>query len=167
MDAHALPSLIAAALAGGLAVAVAARRRRRQRVAGHRRTGRRGTARGLRVLEAAGYRIVAEEVVREGVVRVDGREERFLVRADALVERRGLWYVAELKGSPLVASALHRATRRQLLEYAVAFGVAGVLLVDAARGRVHVVGFDDLPERPRRGRARWRASMDRAVRGRS
>ena len=65
MDLHALLPLAAAALGGGLAVLLAARRGRRQRVAGHRRTGRRGTSRGLRVLEAAGYRIVAEEVVRE------------------------------------------------------------------------------------------------------
>ncbi|MEZ6008097.1 MAG: hypothetical protein R3F05_10035 [Planctomycetota bacterium] len=167
MDLHALLPLAAAALGGGLAVLLAARRGRRQRVAGHRRTGRRGTSRGLRVLEAAGYRIVAEEVVREGIVHVDGREERFAVRADAIAERRGCWYVAELKGTPHVASALHRATRRQLLEYAVTFGVAGVLLVDAARGRVHIVGFEGLATPRRRGRNRAKRKADRLARDRT
>lgn len=167
MELHALLPLAASALGGGLAVFAAARRSRRRRVAGHRRTGRQGTSRGLRVLEAAGYRIVAEEVVREGIVRVDGREERFLVRADAIVERRGRWYVAELKGTSRAASALHRATRRQLLEYAVAFGVAGVLLVDAARGRVHVVGFDDLAAPGRRAPSGVKSKADRLARDRT
>jgi hypothetical protein len=41
------------------------------------------------------------------------------------------------------------ATRRQLLEYRCAFGVDGVLLVDAEARRVHVIDFA-LPAAPTR-----------------
>jgi hypothetical protein len=49
------------------------------------------------------------------------------------------------------------ATRRQLLEYRVAFDVDGALLVDADRGRVSTVTFPRLEERVSPGAppSRW------------
>ncbi|MCZ7678051.1 MAG: hypothetical protein M5U28_04430 [Sandaracinaceae bacterium] len=70
------------------------------------------------------------------------------MRADLLVERGGLAWIAEVKTGAEAPSITTRATRRQLLEYAHAFDVAGVLLVDPERGRVHRV---TLPG-PRRAR---------------
>jgi hypothetical protein len=139
-----LAVLVAALLLGGLLGRAWSRRRIRRRLGHHRQLGSHGAARGLELLTRVGYRVVATEVTREGAVHVDGRAERFVVRADALVERGGRHFVAEFKGASVSASVLHRSTRRQLLEYALVFGVAGVLLVDAASGRVRVVGFEAL-----------------------
>ena len=110
-----------------------------RRVARSRRLGRVGESRGRRLLERAGYRILDEQVSARGELKIDGRVERFLVRADALVERRRRRYVAEYKGGLDVARITHRATRRQLLEYAHVFDVHGVLLVDVPGGTVHHV----------------------------
>jgi len=113
----------------------------RYRVGRTRRTGSKGEARALRLLAAGGWRILEREVTSEGVVRVDGEERTYTVRADALVRRRRRTCVAEFKGGGGSATIAHRATRRQLLEYAVLFDVDGVLLVDADAGRIHEVEF--------------------------
>ena len=74
-------------------------------------------------------------------VWVDGQERAYTVRCDAIVSKAGRRYVAEMKGGAEAARIENRATRRQLLEYAIVFGVDGVLLVDAAGGRIHEVAF--------------------------
>ena len=63
------------------------------------------------------------------------------MRADFVVVRRGRRYVAEVKTGQAAPDIAAPATRRQLLEYRCAFGVDGVLLVDAEAGRVHAVDF--------------------------
>ena len=52
--------------------------------------------------------------------------------------------VAEFKGGAGSSSVTNRATRRQVLEYAVLFDVDGVLLVDADTGTIHEVEFPTL-----------------------
>ncbi|MDJ0975776.1 MAG: hypothetical protein QNJ98_15045 [Planctomycetota bacterium] len=118
-----------------------ARVRVERRTAGHRRLGRRGVARALKRLRRAGYRVLAEEVVQDGAVEVDGVVRYFRIRCDALVEKGGRTYVAELKGGAEAARIENRATRRQLLEYAWVFDAEAVLLVDADRGAIHRVAF--------------------------
>ena len=113
----------------------------RYRVGRTRRTGSKGEARALRLLAAGGWKILEREVTAQGIVRVDGEDREYSVRADALVSRRRRVCVAEFKGGQGSATIAHRATRRQLLEYAVLFEVDGVLLVDADAGRIHVVEF--------------------------
>jgi len=117
----------------------------RRRIARTRRLGRRGARRAFALLEAAGYRVLGTEVVGEGRLEVNGREEAFRVRADALARRHGRVFVVEGKGGPEAGEVTNRATRRQLLEYAFVFGAEGVLLVDADRGLVRVVRFPGLP----------------------
>lgn len=77
-------------------------------------------------------------------VVVDGKSETFQVRGDLLVRRRRRLYLAEIKGGAEVSSVAHRGTRRQLLEYACAFEVDGVLLVDMHRSEVRAVTFPQL-----------------------
>jgi len=131
-------------LLGVLLGAAAVRWRSRRRISRHRRQGREGEARALRLLKRAGYRVLDTEVAAVGQVRVDGDPVEYRVRADAIVSRRFRRYVAEFKGGPESAAVTNRATRRQLLEYALLFDVAGVLLVDALRGRIHRVEFPRL-----------------------
>ena len=92
------------------------------------------------MLRRRGYRLLAREVTATARVRVDGTVEEYVVRADALVRRRWRRYVVEIKNGAC-ATVAHRGTRRQLLEYACTFRCSGVLLVDAAHGRVRRVEF--------------------------
>jgi Holliday junction resolvase-like predicted endonuclease len=130
--------LVAAGFWGGIR---AARGVLRRRVRTSRAAGQTGEARALGLLERAGYRVVARQVEARGYVEVDGVRHEFALRADALARRWFRRYVVEVKGGEASASWQHRATRRQLLEYARCFGTYGVLLVDAVHGRVHRVRF--------------------------
>lgn len=118
-----------------------ARRRVERRTATSRRLGRDGEARAIRLLERGGYTVVASEQTARGIVRIDGVDQEYLVRCDALVERRGRRFVAEFKGGPEAARIETRATRRQLLEYAWVFDVDALLLVAADRGTIQLVEF--------------------------
>jgi len=113
----------------------------RRRIARHRKLGRRGESRAIKLLKRAGYVIESEQTSSHLEVEIDGEVETWLVRADFIVSRRGRRYVAETKGGEASASIGTAATRRQLLEYTLAFDTDGVLLVDAARGDVHEVSF--------------------------
>ncbi len=97
------------------------------------------------VLSAHGYRVIEHQPTARWVLRVDGRPVEVTSRADRLVRRRGRTWVAEIKSGPRVSDPALPATRRQLIEYALAFGVDGVLLVDMERGRVVEV---DVPPPP-------------------
>jgi len=77
-------------------------------------------------------------------VHADGEPMEVSLRADLLVTRNGRRYVAEVKTGRAAPRLDCAATRRQLLEYRIAFGVDGVLLVDAESDRVIVVELGSL-----------------------
>ena len=106
-----------------------------------RRLGRRGEAQARSLLAAAGYTIRDDQCSRRYSVRIDGKDRLVDLRADFVVERRGETFVAEVKGGTVVNDPLHTPTRRQLLEYEVAFEVDGVLLVDAPNRKILRVEF--------------------------
>ncbi|MBX3190817.1 MAG: hypothetical protein KF819_27715 [Labilithrix sp.] len=83
-------------------------------------------------IEAAQARITYE-------LALDGSPVTIPLRADYIVSRKGMRFVAEVKTGRLAPRIETAATRRQLFEYHHAFGVDGVLLVDADARRVHVV----------------------------
>ena len=94
-----------------------------------------------KLLEAAGYAIVERQARVTWAPLVDGAPVMMELRADYLVEARGELLVAEVKTGDEAPSVTTAATRRQLLEYHVAFGADGVLLVCPERGQVHRVVF--------------------------
>ncbi|MBV1861035.1 MAG: hypothetical protein KUG77_21640, partial [Nannocystaceae bacterium] len=65
--------------------------RRGRRVA---RRGLRGEVYGLRVLQDGGYEIVGTQVRAESVVEVDGEDQTYELRIDAIVARDGRRFVA-------------------------------------------------------------------------
>jgi len=105
-----------------------------------RRSGRRGEERAIALLRRKGYRLLAREVCATVRVRVDGETEEYTVRADALVRRFWRRYVVEIK-TGASATLAHRATRRQVFEYAAAFRCSGVLLVNADERKIRRVEF--------------------------
>ncbi len=106
-------------------------RRRRRAAAGEREAEA--------ILRAEGFRVEARQPTASLAYGIDGEDVVVDVRADLLVRRGGARYVAEVKTGAYATDPANRATRRQILEYAHAFGVDAVLLVDADRGRVWVV----------------------------
>jgi hypothetical protein len=93
------------------------------------------------MLAAAGYRIVERQATTVWYPRIDGEPLETEVRADYVVEVDGELLVAEVKTGAAAPSVGNAATRRQLLEYLVAFGADGVLLVCPERGVIHRVEF--------------------------
>jgi hypothetical protein len=92
----------------------------------------------------AGYQILGRQVEGGWTVHADGEPLDVDLRADLIVSRKGRRYVAEVKTGRVAPSLDCAATRRQLLEYRVAFGVDGVLLVDAEEKRVIKVELGSL-----------------------
>jgi hypothetical protein len=121
------------------------RLRFRWRLAARMDVARRGDARAYALLEEAGYRVVGSQVSTRYVVVVGeppaAREHEVLLRADYVVERGGEVFVAEVKTGASAPRIETSATRRQLLEYRIAFDVDGVLLVDADRRAISAVRF--------------------------
>lgn len=96
------------------------------------------------LLQRAGYRIVARQATARWAPLLDGEPYETEVRADYLVEADGERLVAEVKTGDEAPRLATAATRRQLLEYLVAFDADGVLLVcpeHGSRGVIHRVEF--------------------------
>jgi hypothetical protein len=111
------------------------------------------------MLKRAGFRIVARQARTWWAPLVDGEPHETELRADYLVESDGELLVAEVKTGDEAPRLTTAATRRQLLEYLVAFGVDGVLLVCPERGTIHRVEFPigavgDATERSERAQGR-------------
>ena len=142
------PELLAAALALALLAAIvqSARLAFARWLPGHRlrvarAQGADGERRAEPLLRASGYTVVARQAPASYDVAVDGVWRAVELRADFLVEHGGRRFVAEVKTGRFAPRVDTSATRRQLLEYRVAFDVAGVLLVDVDAGVVHAVEF--------------------------
>lgn len=101
----------------------------------------RGERQAERLLDRLGYAICARQAATTWTITCDGEAHEVPLRADLIVERAGKRYVAEVKTGRVAPKLATAATRRQLLEYRVAYAVDGVLLVDAEAGRIMHVDF--------------------------
>lgn len=95
------------------------------------------------LLERAGFVIEARQLVGTWPMIVSGEPVEASLRADLLVRRRRRRYIAEVKSGPVASRPTDPSTRRQLLEYRLAFDVDGVLLVDMHRRLILTVEFPD------------------------
>ncbi len=100
-----------------------------------------GEARAEHLLARAGFTVVDRQVAHVWQVDIDDDLHEAALRCDFVVARDGERWVAEVKTGALAPSLATAATRRQLLEYQVAYAAAGVALVDATAGTVHEVRF--------------------------
>jgi hypothetical protein len=132
-----LPWLAFGALAAAWLVRVGWRRADRHARVRRARRAFAGEADAVRLLERAGARILDRQVRRTVTYTVDGAPRSFELRADLLVRDRGRRAVAEVKTGRHGAGVDRPGTRRQLLEYGLAFGVRRVLLVLPETGEIH------------------------------
>lgn len=98
-------------------------------------------AKAPRLLERLGYEVLGAQIEGGYELLVDGQPVHVPLRADYLVQRTGLTFVAEVKSGNLAPKLTTASTRRQLLEYLIAFRVDGVLLVDSEAKRVQSVVY--------------------------
>jgi hypothetical protein len=113
-------------------------RARRQRIA------RVGEEEAERLLEKHGFVVMERQVTGWWTMWVDGVERQVSCRADLLVRPRNdrsRRLVAEVKTGVRATDPTFPQTRRQLLEYSLAFEVDGVLLLDMERYEVHEIEF--------------------------
>jgi Holliday junction resolvase-like predicted endonuclease len=123
-----------------------------------RERGAAGEARAESLLTALGYTVVGRQVTARYGLGVDGEAIDVTLRADYVVERDDRRFVAEVKTGRAAPRLDTPATRRQLLEYRIAFDVTGVLLVDAEADAVRTVTFPLPAERgDATGRLAWLA----------
>jgi hypothetical protein len=111
--------------------------------------GKRGERRAERMLRRRGYRIISRQTASTYRIWVDGSSVATTVKADLIVRRWWRTWIAEVKTGDAAVRVEHEATRRQLLEYQLAFGISAILLVDGENGLIREVRF---PMR-QRGRA--------------
>lgn len=112
--------------------------RRRQRRA------RRGEGGAEALLAVHGFVVLEEQAEQRWQLWV-GEEPRAVVsRADLLVERDGRLYVADVKTGSEAPDPALPATRRQLLEYLLAFQADGALVVDMEAGEIHPLDYGEL-----------------------
>jgi hypothetical protein len=142
---HALAWVVAGLCASALTCVLIARAlaRWRSRLAARRRSRRalQGEVEAEELLAARGFAVLDRQAGLLWSIECDGEPHPVELRADLLVERDGRRYVAEVKtgrSAPLLTNA---ATRRQLLEYCVAYQVDSVLLVDVEEQAVREVTF--------------------------
>ncbi len=120
--------------------AVWSRRQRRRRA----RIAYTGESNAGALLTERGYEVVDRQVMRPWPVRVGEQLVEIELRVDYLVRRRGRLYVADAKTGRLAPSLRHGATRRQLLEYLIAYQADAALLVDMQSHRILEVDFPGL-----------------------
>lgn len=101
----------------------------------------RGEKNAETLLATDGYRVLDRQVTRIFNVDVGDVTHAIELRADLLVTRGERTFVAEVKTGDHAPSIETANTRRQLLEYRVAFDVDGVLLVDVEDDSVEEVVF--------------------------
>ncbi|MCB9557275.1 MAG: hypothetical protein H6707_14295 [Deltaproteobacteria bacterium] len=113
--------------------------RRRRRLA-RMLHGRQAEARAPEILRDHGYRALIEQPDGQYTLSIDGQPQEISVRADLLARRGRTLALVEVKTGKAARPTLAE-TRRQLLEYALAFDVDELLLVDADQQTLQRISF--------------------------
>ncbi len=106
-------------------------------------------------LQDAGFIVLGTQVASTYTLTVDERPMDIDVRADLVVEKGARRFVVEVKTGKLAPRLDTPATRRQLLEYQLAFEVDGVLLFDAEARALRAISFPERAARSSRGKSGW------------
>jgi hypothetical protein len=94
-----------------------------------------------RLLRRCGFDVLGAQVEACYSMLVDGQPTYVRLRADYIAVRQGKRYVAEVKSGRFAPQIGNASTRRQLLEYLMAFSVDGIVLVDGEAQCIHEIVF--------------------------
>lgn len=103
--------------------------------------GRKAEKAAEKVLTKNGYTIIDVQKSKPLLLAIGSKIHRYLVRIDYLVRKRGRIYVVEVKSGEKIPYITNRETRRQMLEYYLAFQPSGILLLNMKNKNISEIRF--------------------------
>ncbi|HAR61889.1 MAG: hypothetical protein DKM50_08030 [Candidatus Margulisiibacteriota bacterium] len=97
---------------------------------------------GAQLLQDKGFEVVEYQSAKNISIHVNNTEHSYRICADFLVQKDEYRFVAEIKNGLQNADISNIQTRRQLLEYYLAYDVDGILLVDMLNRNISLIQFD-------------------------
>jgi len=94
-----------------------------------------------KILRKNGYTIIDAQKSKPLLITIGNRIHRYLVRIDYLVRKRGKVFVVEVKSGEKIPYITNRETRRQMLEYYLAYQPCGILLLNMKNKNISEVKF--------------------------
>jgi len=92
-------------------------------------------------LKRNGFQIIDKQQSRPLIIKSGKAKYRYLIRTDFLVKKGGCKYVVEVKSGRKNSKITDRETRRQLLEYFLAYQTYGIILFDTYNNSFSEVKF--------------------------
>lgn len=108
-------------------------------------TSKRAEKRAEKWLKRNGFQIIEKQQGRPLVIQEGKNTHRYLIRTDFLVKKGIHRYIVEVKSGQKNNSVTNRDTRRQLLEYYLAYPGYGIILFDMENKKFSEVKFS-LPD---------------------
>ncbi len=103
--------------------------------------GQKGEIKAEKLLKKAGWKIISSQPKSKGTVVIDGKESKYQVQADFLVEKGKLKAVVEVKTGKAALKPTTGSVRRQLFEYYHLYQEDKLIFVDAPAGKLVEVAF--------------------------
>jgi len=94
-----------------------------------------------KILKKNGYAIIDAQKSKPLLITIGDKIHRYLVRIDYLARKRGRVYVVEVKSGEKIPYITNRETRRQMLEYYLAYHPSGILLLNMKNKSISEVKF--------------------------
>ena len=94
-----------------------------------------------KILRKNGYAIIDAQKSKPLLITIGDKIHRYLVRIDYLVRKRGKIFVVEVKSGEKIPYITNRETRRQMLEYYLAYQPCGILLLNMKNKIISEVKF--------------------------
>ena len=95
-----------------------------------------------------GFTIIEEQPRESSIILIDGVPNKYNVRADFLVERKGRRSIVEVKTGNVSTNPTSTNSRRQLLEYSHIYDVDDLLFFDAESKKLQKISFPDYKRSP-------------------
>ena len=94
-----------------------------------------------KILRKNGYTIIDVQKSKPLLITIGDKIHRYLVRVDYLARKRGKIYVVEVKSGEKIPYITNRETRRQMLEYYLAYQPSGIILLNMNTKTISEVRF--------------------------
>ncbi len=104
-------------------------------------TSKRAEKKAEKWLKRNGFQITDKQLSRPLIIQTGKTQHRYLIRTDFLVKKGSRKYIVEVKSGQKNSSITNRETRRQLLEYFLAYHSYGIILFDMEHKKFTEVKF--------------------------
>ena len=104
-------------------------------------TSKRAEKKAEKWLKRNGFQIIDKQLSRPLIIQSGKTQHRYLIRTDFLVKKGSRKYIVEVKSGQKNSYITNRETRRQLLEYFLAYQSYGIILFDMEHKKFSEVKF--------------------------